>query len=285
MALPGDGCRSDHRTADHATCTVEPQPRHYEWVANRTDESERSLRRRSQIHRCIGLIESGLRLVHRWYSGSTKDSCQQKQNQHPRVSLHGHVTPSVGKGIPARIGCQSRRRWCHSTLECARVIHNRNVWVVVSPGRGDAGGAASGYNRVESLERVVFEHGRKITGSAPFSRSLRSGTRDSQQFGSPLFYHRWTVPAVTAPTSWCRYCFSMRRNLKRYYGAGDLLITCSCYRRQPLLGTARRRDLLLTVLEQMRKRYQFVVAGYVVKPEHIHVLISGLARRPSPHRL
>jgi REP element-mobilizing transposase RayT len=36
----------------------------------------------------------------------------------------------------------------------------------------------------------------------------------------------------------------------RYYGAGDLhFITCSCYRRQPLLGTPRRRDLLLTVLE------------------------------------
>jgi REP element-mobilizing transposase RayT len=67
----------------------------------------------------------------------------------------------------------------------------------------------------------------------------------------------------------------MRRNLKRYYGAGDLhFITCSCYRRQPLLGTARQRDLLLTVLEQVRKRYQFVVAGYVVMPEHIHLLIS-----------
>jgi len=31
---------------------------------------------------------------------------------------------------------------------------------------------------------------------------------------------------------------------------------------------------LLTVLEQVRKRYQFVVAGYVVMPEHIHLLIS-----------
>jgi len=67
----------------------------------------------------------------------------------------------------------------------------------------------------------------------------------------------------------------MRRNLKRYYGAGDLhFITCSCYRRQPLLGTPRLRDLLLTVLEQTRKRSQFVVAGYVVMPEHIHLLIS-----------
>ncbi len=55
---------------------------------------------------------------------------------------------------------------------------------------------------------------------------------------------------------------------KRFYGAGDLhFITCSCYRRQPLLGTPRRRDLFLTVLEQVRRRHQFVVVGYVVMPE------------------
>jgi putative transposase len=62
---------------------------------------------------------------------------------------------------------------------------------------------------------------------------------------------------------------------KRFYGAGDLhFITCSCYRRQPLLGTPRRRDLFLTVLEQVRRRHQFVVVGYVVMPEHIHLLVS-----------
>src|SRR5208283_2199992 len=62
---------------------------------------------------------------------------------------------------------------------------------------------------------------------------------------------------------------------ERFYGAGDLhFITCSCYRRQPLLGTTRRRDLFLTVLEQVRRRYRFVVVGYVVMPEHIHLLIS-----------
>ena len=64
-------------------------------------------------------------------------------------------------------------------------------------------------------------------------------------------------------------------NLTRYYGNKDLhVITCSCYRRQPLLGTARRRALFLTVTEQVREKYQFVVVGYVVMPEHIHVLIS-----------
>ena len=67
----------------------------------------------------------------------------------------------------------------------------------------------------------------------------------------------------------------MSNHPTRYYGNGDLhFITTSCYRRQPLLGTTRRRDLFLSVLEQIRQRYQFVVVGYVVMPEHIHLLIS-----------
>jgi putative transposase len=64
-------------------------------------------------------------------------------------------------------------------------------------------------------------------------------------------------------------------SLKRYYGTGSLhFITWSCYRRQPLLNSAERRDLLLIVLEKMRNRYRFAVIGYVVMPEHVHVLIS-----------
>jgi putative transposase len=64
------------------------------------------------------------------------------------------------------------------------------------------------------------------------------------------------------------------RNLKRYYGAGDLhFITCSCYHRQPWLGSAHRRDLFLTILEEVRERYAFAVLGYVVMPEHFHLLV------------
>ena len=55
--------------------------------------------------------------------------------------------------------------------------------------------------------------------------------------------------------------------LHRYYGAGYLhFITASCYRRRPLLGTAHNRDLFLQVLEELRRRYRFVIAGYVVMP-------------------
>jgi putative transposase len=63
--------------------------------------------------------------------------------------------------------------------------------------------------------------------------------------------------------------------LKRYYGTGSAhFITWSCYRRSPLLNTERARDLLLTALELMRERYRFGVVGYVVMPEHVHLLIS-----------
>ena len=67
----------------------------------------------------------------------------------------------------------------------------------------------------------------------------------------------------------------MPRGLTRYYGGGDLhFITCSCYRCQPRLATAKARDRFLAVLEHMRRRYRFVVVGYVVMPEHFHLLIS-----------
>jgi putative transposase len=75
--------------------------------------------------------------------------------------------------------------------------------------------------------------------------------------------------------------------LKRYYGANHLhFVTCCCYHRQRWLGSLRRRDLFLHVLEQVRQRYLFVVVGYVVMPEHIHLLISEQEKaiRPASYR-
>ena len=67
----------------------------------------------------------------------------------------------------------------------------------------------------------------------------------------------------------------MTKGLVRYYGTRHLhFITCSCYRRQPQLHTARRRDLFLKILEEARRKYRFVVHGYVLMPEHFHILIT-----------
>ncbi len=69
--------------------------------------------------------------------------------------------------------------------------------------------------------------------------------------------------------------FVMPSGLHRTYGAHHLhFITCSCYHRLPFLHTARSRDRFLSILEQTRARYRFVVVGYVVMPEHIHLLIT-----------
>ncbi|HEY6770058.1 MAG TPA: hypothetical protein VI386_35405 [Candidatus Sulfotelmatobacter sp.] len=40
------------------------------------------------------------------------------------------------------------------------------------------------------------------------------------------------------------------------------------------MNTPRSRDCLLSILEQTRRRYRFVVVGYAVMPEHIHLLIT-----------
>ena len=67
----------------------------------------------------------------------------------------------------------------------------------------------------------------------------------------------------------------MPKALHRYYRSGDFhFVTCSCYWRQPFLGTASRRDLFLKILERVRRRYRLVVLGYVVMPEHVHLLVS-----------
>ncbi len=63
--------------------------------------------------------------------------------------------------------------------------------------------------------------------------------------------------------------------LKRYYGKEDLhFITFSCYRRLPLLKTVRARDLFVQELGKVRDEMGFRLIGYVVMPEHVHLLIS-----------
>ena len=75
----------------------------------------------------------------------------------------------------------------------------------------------------------------------------------------------------------CKTCAFLpgENGLERRYGSGHWhLITCSCYRRMPPLGTAKARDIFLKILGQVRDRYDFGLFGYVVMPEHIHLLIS-----------
>ena len=63
--------------------------------------------------------------------------------------------------------------------------------------------------------------------------------------------------------------------LQRFQHSHHLhFVTFSCYRRRPFLNSPARRELLERVLEDTRRSYRFFVTGYVVMPEHVHLLVS-----------
>ena len=71
----------------------------------------------------------------------------------------------------------------------------------------------------------------------------------------------------------------MPKGLRRRYGLGHLhFITCSCYRRLPSFSSARAKNLFVKILGEVRDRYGFALVGYVVMPEHIHLLLSEPAK-------
>ena len=77
----------------------------------------------------------------------------------------------------------------------------------------------------------------------------------------------------------------MRNPLRRYYGKGDLhFITFSCYGRRKFLGTPRARDCFVSTLAQVRSRFGFRLVGFVVMPEHVHLLISE-PRKDNPSKV
>ena len=67
----------------------------------------------------------------------------------------------------------------------------------------------------------------------------------------------------------------MPKNLVRYQKCGVFhFITFSCYLRRPLLDGPTGYRVFENELELTRRRYGFVVAGYVLMPEHVHLLLG-----------
>ncbi len=61
----------------------------------------------------------------------------------------------------------------------------------------------------------------------------------------------------------------------RYQNQGCLhFITFSCYRRVPLLDSLMAKETFERTLERVRAWYGCYITGYVVMPEHVHLLIS-----------
>jgi putative transposase len=68
---------------------------------------------------------------------------------------------------------------------------------------------------------------------------------------------------------------TMPHHPERRYGQNELhFVTFSCYKRLPLLGSVRARNVFVKVLGEARAKFGLAILGYVVMPEHVHLLIS-----------
>ncbi len=67
--------------------------------------------------------------------------------------------------------------------------------------------------------------------------------------------------------------------LKRFQRTRHLhFVTFTCHRRVPLLNTPEAAHTFEETLERVRRWYSFCVSGYVVMPDHVHLLMSEPAR-------
>jgi putative transposase len=63
--------------------------------------------------------------------------------------------------------------------------------------------------------------------------------------------------------------------LKRFHESRQLhFLTFSCYRRRANLLSERSRGYFERALERVRQTYGMYVYGYVVMPEHVHLLVN-----------
>jgi REP-associated tyrosine transposase len=63
--------------------------------------------------------------------------------------------------------------------------------------------------------------------------------------------------------------------LKRFQETGQVhFLTFSCYRRRPNFEGAHACNTFVNALERVRRDYSLCLYGYVVMPEHIHLLVD-----------
>jgi REP-associated tyrosine transposase len=67
----------------------------------------------------------------------------------------------------------------------------------------------------------------------------------------------------------------MPRGLTRFHHSGQShFVTFCCYHRHRLFTTDASCRVFESALEQVRRIYRLYVYGYVVMPEHVHLLLS-----------
>lgn len=64
------------------------------------------------------------------------------------------------------------------------------------------------------------------------------------------------------------------RNLPKFNEAGVHFITTKTYRNTPCFLDKTCCDILIEELDFYRKQYEFKVSGYVIMPDHLHLLVG-----------
>jgi putative transposase len=108
----------------------------------------------------------------------------------------------------------------------------------------------------------------------PFALSKKVGC-PRFAFGSRTWVFILTLELFTFLCTTSIYILPMPANLRRIYGKNDWhFITFSCFERRDLLGCADARYLFVAELDAARSQLGFRLGGYVVMPNHVHLLIS-----------
>ena len=78
----------------------------------------------------------------------------------------------------------------------------------------------------------------------------------------------------------------MPRRLQRFHPSGQShFVTFSCYHRLPSLSSAEAKQAVEAALERVRRSFELCVFGYVVMPEHVHLLIGEPRRQTLAHAI
>ncbi len=71
----------------------------------------------------------------------------------------------------------------------------------------------------------------------------------------------------------------MPSQLKRFHHSGQThFVTFCCYRRRTLFLSKASNETFEAALERVRRSYRLYVYGYVIMPEHVHLLLSEPGR-------
>ena len=87
--------------------------------------------------------------------------------------------------------------------------------------------------------------------------------------------HEWVSRASATAPAHLKYDNDMPQGLKRLQNEGDLhFITFSCHQRRPYLNAPKSKQVIEDMLETLRIRHDFAILGYVLMPEHVHLLMT-----------